>query len=246
MLSSCSTNTKSYSLSYSSSDGGVIVGKTDQVVDEGKSGEQVTALAINDDWRFVSLDDGNTSQYRTDEGITSNVSFTANFSKIDYYILNYCSSDGGFIEGNKNQRVEKGQDGSTVTAHAESDYEFTSWNDGVTNASRTDTSISADLSVTASFIKDVYYSINYSAGEGGFVTGDTNQTIEAGLDGTEVKAIPLDGYEFTSWSDGKTDASRKETDVLTDLSLTAKFTKKQSVLFLVQRSSEGEIDGESS
>ena len=45
---------------------------------------------------------------------------------------------------------------------------------------------------------------------GGFVKGNTEQVIKDGEYGSEVVAIPYDGFEFIKWSDGLTTPSRKD------------------------------------
>ena len=45
---------------------------------------------------------------------------------------------------------------------------------------------------------------------GGFVEGDTEQVVKKGEFGSEVTAIPYDGFEFIKWSDGLTTPSRKD------------------------------------
>lgn len=44
--------------------------------------------------------------------------------------------------------------------------------------------------------------MTYSAAKGGIVTGDTEQTVREGKEGTEVRALAQNGYRFAGWSDG--------------------------------------------
>ncbi|MGA2418146.1 MAG: hypothetical protein ABSF55_02825, partial [Candidatus Staskawiczbacteria bacterium] len=82
----------------------------------------------------------------------------------------------------------------------------------VFSASRTAGSNSRTISVDNINIK-VYYTINtytltYTAGDNGSITGDSPQTVNSGADGTAVTAVPADGYHFTSWSDDSTQNPR--------------------------------------
>ncbi len=77
---------------------------------------------------------------------------------------------------------------------------------------RTDTNIAADVTVTASFAIDTF-SLAYSAGANGSLTGSTSQTVNYGADGTAVTAVPNATYHFVQWSDGSTDNPRTDTNV---------------------------------
>ena len=92
----------------------------------------------------------------------------------------------------------------------------------MTTASRTDTGVTADISVTATFAINTY-TLTYTAGAHGSITGTTPQTVDYGSDGTTVTAVPDTGYHFVAWSDGVTTASRTDTGVTTDISVTATF-----------------------
>lgn len=67
------------------------------------------------------------------------------------------------------------------------------------------------------------YTLTYVAGEGGTITGDSPQTVAEGENGTEITAVPNAGYHFVDWSDGVTAASRTDTNVTEDISVTANF-----------------------
>ena len=47
-----------------------------------------------------------------------------------------------------------------------------------------------------------YVELNYYAGEGGTLMGETYQKIEKGTDATPVIAVPDEGYVFDQWDDG--------------------------------------------
>ncbi|MHC4374888.1 MAG: InlB B-repeat-containing protein, partial [Planctomycetota bacterium] len=57
--------------------------------------------------------------------------------------------------------------------------------------------------------------MDYTAGAGGSLTGETSQVVAYGADGTAVTAVADTGYSFVDWSDGSTDNPR------TDLAVTA-------------------------
>lgn len=71
--------------------------------------------------------------------------------------------------------------------------------------------------------------LTYTASEGGSITGVTAQTVAPGTSGTEVTAVPDEGYVFVKWSDDVTNVSRTENNVTGDVSVTAAFAPVVSV-----------------
>ena len=68
------------------------------------------------------------------------------------------------------------------------------------------------------------YTLTYTAGPGGSISGASPQTVNHGADGTEVTAVPAPGYHFVGWSDDPAvTAARTETNVTADKSVTASF-----------------------
>ncbi len=57
------------------------------------------------------------------------------------------------------------------------------------------------------------YTLTYTAGSGGTITGTSPQTVNAGSNGTEVTAVANSGYHFTSWSDSVMTANRTDINV---------------------------------
>ncbi len=70
------------------------------------------------------------------------------------------------------------------------------------------------------------YTLEYEADTGGHIDGETEQTIKHGEDGDEVTAVPDGGYEFHEWSDGYSNPSRQETNVIESQSYTAFFLEQ--------------------
>ncbi|MEK7621210.1 MAG: choice-of-anchor U domain-containing protein [Patescibacteria group bacterium] len=68
--------------------------------------------------------------------------------------LSYTAGTGGSIVGDNSQDIEYGEDGSAVSAVANSGYSFVDWSDGSTENPRTDTNVVANITVTANFDKD--------------------------------------------------------------------------------------------
>jgi uncharacterized repeat protein (TIGR02543 family) len=150
-----------------------------------------------------------------------NKSITATFA-INTFTLNYAAGTGGTLTGVTSQTVNYGEDGTAVTAVPNTGYHFVNWSDTSTDNPRTDTNITANLNVTANFAVNTF-TLNYSAGAGGSLTGTTSQTVNYGEDGTPVEAVPNTGYHFVNWSDSSTANPRTDTNVTANVSVTANF-----------------------
>jgi putative cell wall-binding protein len=142
------------------------------------------------------------------------------------YTLSYTAGTGGTITGTASQQVVSGASGTSVTAVPNTGYNFVSWSDGVTTATRTDTPTTANINVTATFAAiptPATYTLTYTAGTGGTITGTASQQVLSGVSGTAVTAVPNTGYNFVSWSDGKTTATRTDIPTTANISVTADF-----------------------
>jgi formylglycine-generating enzyme required for sulfatase activity len=69
------------------------------------------------------------------------------------------------------------------------------------------------------------YSLTYTAATGGSLTGDTDQTVLPGEDGTAITAVPNTRYTFVDWSDGVTDNPRTDTNLSSGIEVTANFER---------------------
>ncbi|MCH5159471.1 MAG: InlB B-repeat-containing protein [Clostridiales bacterium] len=116
---------------------------------------------------------------------------------------------GGRIEGATTQTVVKGTYGTTVIAIADNGYEFIKWSDGLTSPSRTDLSTYAYDAIDSSrkniLFNEVYplfgkqHTVHFRALTGGYIIGETTQTITTGQAGTTLTAVAEEGYIFMGW-----------------------------------------------
>src|SRR4029078_424465 len=120
------------------------------------------------------------------------------------------------------QTVDYGTSGSAVSAVPDTGYHFTAWSDLSTDNPRTDTHVTADVDVTASFAINTY-TLAYAAGSNGSLSGDASQTVDYGTDHSAVTAAPDPGYHFVAWSDASTDNPRTDAGVTADVDVTASF-----------------------
>lgn len=139
---------------------------------------------------------------------------------INTYTLNYSAGANGSISGATSQTVNYGGSGTAVTAVPNTGYVFVNWSNGSTANPRTDSNVTGNISMSASFAKT--YTLTYTVGNCNSITGTTPQTVTSGGSGTQVTAVAHDnGHPFLNWSDGGTTAARTETNVTGNISVTA-------------------------
>ena len=209
-----------YTLTYTAGANGSISGVSPQTVPSGGSGTAVAAVP-NMGYHFVNWSDSSTQNPRTDTNVMADISVTANFA-INTYTLTYTAGANGSISGTSPQTVNFGADGSPVTAVPNTGYHFVQWSDSSTQNPRTDTNVMADVNVTATFAINTY-TLTYTAGANGSISGTSPQTVNFGADGSPVTAVPNSGYHFVNWSDASTSNPRTDTNVMADISVTANF-----------------------
>src|SRR5438093_4273334 len=80
--------------------------------------------------------------------------------------------------------------------------------------------VTANLSVTANFAIDTF-TLTYTAGTHGSLTGSSPQTVDYGSNGTAATAVPDLHYHFVNWSDSSTANPRTDMNVTANLTVTA-------------------------
>ena len=214
---------ETFTITYETDGNGYIEGESGQEIGKGGNGKNVTAKA-NTGYKFVGWSDGVKDPMRQETDVTENLTIKANFEKITY-VLNYGTDGNGQLLGKSEQNVGFEGDAEIVLVVPLEGYEFLEWSDGVKMETRQDKNISCDISVTAKFIKKVY-TVTYETDGNGYIDGESGQNVKFDENGTLVRAIPNEGYEFSEWSDGVKDASRQDKNIAGNVSVTAKFTKK--------------------
>ena len=132
------------------------------------------------------------------------------------YIVEFGASFGGKIEGNTHQTISEGGSTQKVRAIADLGYYFVGWAD---TGSNSDETIIQDERIIDNVSEDCYFyamferitlHIEYVVGENGDIVGELIQSGKYGDDTSSVTAIPNIGYYFVGWSDGVTEATRKD------------------------------------
>ena len=116
------------------------------------------------------------------------------------FTLTYTTDGNGTISGTTPQTVSYGASGTAVTAVPNAGYHFVQWSDASTANPRTDTNVTANITVTAQFAINTF-TLTYNHDANGTITGATPQTVNSGASGTAVTAVPNAGYHFVQWSD---------------------------------------------
>ncbi len=160
----------------------------------------------------------------------NNYDLNVNYTNLEVYLyqlvtftLTYTAGANGSIIGTTPQTVNYGTDGTAVTAQPDSGYHFVRWTDGSTQNPRTDLNVTANITVQAIFATGTF-TLTYTAGANGSITGTTPQTIDSGTHGTEVTAQPDTDYHFVRWTDGSTQNPRIDSNVMADITVRAIFS----------------------
>ncbi len=226
---------KSFTLTYSAGANGSIVGTTPQTIDYGDDGSEVVATpAIG--YHFTSWSDGVLTAARTDTNVTANISVTASFAA-DILFTVIFDKNGGDTEADPTSKTAThgGNVGTLPTPPTRTGYTFASWNtqaDGNGTLFDATTVVTADITVYAKWTANIY-TLTYTAGAGGSLTGTTSQTVNYGESGTEVIAIADPGYSFIKWSDNIMTASRTDVSVTANISVTANFASSATKFVII-------------
>lgn len=177
----------------------------------------------------------------------------------DEYYLIYSAGEGGYIEGNVKQIVKGGDDGRTVKAVADEYYRFVKWSDGVETPERRDMNLQSDITATAIFEKCVFkvkHIMRRDQDKGGWLYCNDysvhlestdefwwyEQYVNYGEDAAEITARPfLYVNRRVLWSDGEENATRRERNVTSDITVTAEV--KVKVTYQVADGVGGRITG---
>ena len=175
------------------------------VVSGNPSGPIALAVGSNVITTVVTAQDGTTTR-----------TYTVTVTRAAAYTLTYTAGANGTISGTTPQTVNLGGNGTPVTAVPNAGYHFVNWSDASTANPRTDTNVTANVSVTANFAINTY-TLTYTAGANGTITGTSPQTVNHGANGTAVTAVPNAGYHFVNWSDASTANPRTDTNVTANI-----------------------------
>lgn len=222
-----------YTVTFLAGTGGSLAGTTTQAVPAGGSASPVTAVPATGqtfvNWTGPGFTTSATNPL-TVANVQSNLTLTANFTA-QTFTVTFLAGGGGSLGGSTSQTIPYGGSTTAVTALPAVGHTFGGWTGSGFPGSLanpfTVTNVTQDLTLTASFPVQTF-TVTFTAGSGGTLTGTTSQTVAYGTDCTAVTANPNAGYAFTQWAGtGFTPSTANPltvTHVTQDLALTASFT----------------------
>jgi uncharacterized repeat protein (TIGR02543 family) len=172
----------------------------------------------------VSASNGDQNVYSSREAGT-----TANRPKlyIEYTVPSTVTfnSQGGTPTPSPITNVAYGATVTLPTAPTRAGYIFGGWwtgTGGTGTQFTASTPVNANITVYAQWTAAVY-TLTYTAGANGSISGASPQTVDAGASGAQVTAVPNANYHFVNWSDASTANPRTDTGVAADITVTANF-----------------------
>ena len=99
---------------------------------------------------------------------------------------------------------------------------YSNTSNSISTYTYTTPAITAACTVSATFAIN-QYTLTYTPGANGSISGTSPQTVNYGGSGTQVTAVPAPGYHFVQWSDLSTTNPRTDTNVTANITVTASF-----------------------
>jgi hypothetical protein len=222
-----------YTLTYTAGPNGSIRGVSPQTVNYGASGTTVTAVPATG-YSFVQWSDLSTTNPRTDKNVTANITVTAAFAINTYQVTAAAGTNGKLDATTPSPAIVSYGATTAFKFDANTGYHvatvtntcggtgYTNTSNSVSTYTYTTPAITANCGVTAGFAINTY-TLTYTAGPNGSISGVSPQTVNYGASGTPVTAVPATGYSFVQWSDGLTTASRTDANVTANITVSATF-----------------------
>ncbi|MDE5766620.1 MAG: InlB B-repeat-containing protein [Clostridia bacterium] len=186
-----------YDVVYGATEGGRIIGKTQQSVLLGDDAEGVTAQH-DFFYIFAGWSDGYDSAFRKDKNVHENVNVTAIFQPIEYTV-EYLASDGGEIVGKELQTIRHGAASETVEAKPNEGYRFVGWSDDVLTSTRKEEYVYENVSVTAQFEKlSKTFTLDFRTADSDII----EQTVKVDygkISEVKLPVVQKEHYTFNGW-----------------------------------------------
>ena len=159
------------------------------------------------------------------DAATSTVALTVTTAQ---YTITASAGSGGSVTPASALVASGGNASFTFTPNAHYHFDINSDNCGGTATFNPATGVYAvggithACTVSVTFVIDAF-TLAYTAGSNGSLTGNVSQVVNYGSDGTAVTPVPNTGYHFVKWSDNSTVNPRTDSNVTANVSVTAQF-----------------------
>lgn len=192
-----------YDVIFTAGNNGALTGTTVQTVTEGATWADITLPTPVADAGYKFS--GWTPSLPADsDEISADMSFTANFvyDASQWSTVTFTAGANGSLSGDTTVTVIKGTDWSAINVPspvADSGYSFTGWTPSFPSTVTEDATYTANFEVTPV----AKYTIVFTAGAGGTLTGTTTFTVEEGTLWSAITVptpVANDGYAFLAWS----------------------------------------------
>lgn len=212
-----------YDVIFTAGNNGALTGTTVQTVTEGATWADITLPTPVADAGYKFS--GWTPSLPADsDEISADMSFTANFvyDASQWSTVTFTAGANGSLSGNTTVTVIKGTDWSAINVPspvADSGYSFTGWTPSFPSTVTEDATYTANFEVTPV----AKYTVVFTAGAGGALTGTTTFTVEEGTLWSAITVptpVANDGYAFLAWSPV---LPSSEVAITANLTFTAKF-----------------------
>ena len=210
-------------INYLAGTNGTITGSTTQTICRGSNGLLVTATP-NTGYTFVKWSNNSTANPRYETNVLNNISLAAQFAP-NVYTINF-NPQGGTVTPTTKMVTYNSAVGE-LPIPTKPGNTFSNWNTQTTGAGSNYTSNTIYNQLGSTNLYAIWttsnYSLNYSAGPGGSISGNSSQTVVHGGNGTKVTAIPAANYIFHKWSDDLTTPTRTDINITANKSVVADF-----------------------
>ncbi|MCX6879979.1 MAG: InlB B-repeat-containing protein [Verrucomicrobia bacterium] len=191
-----------------------------QIVPDGNTATQPTA-PTQPGYTFVEWcsDIALTTPFNFSTPITADTTLYAKW--LTNWTVTFESNSGSAVDA---QSVTPGATATLPTPPTQPGHTFVEWCSDIalTTPFNFSTPITADTTLYAKWTISSY-TLTYNPGANGSINGPSPQTVTYGDSGTQVEAVPNEGYQFAKWNDNSTANPRTDSNVSADITVTAIF-----------------------
>ncbi|MFW5760455.1 MAG: InlB B-repeat-containing protein [Cyclobacteriaceae bacterium] len=210
-----------YNLSFISNSKGFIEGENQQqAFYEGRSSEVKAVANVGYHFAYWATVDSDSVSHLNPIAISlvsSDTVLYAVFEK-NIYSVSILSTGKGSVEGSTDQLVEFGENSSEVTALADEGYHFSYWESPTGDSVTNNNPLILENVVSDTVLHAVFdintFNVTFTAAEGGYIEGETEQIIIYNEKTSEVTAVADNGNRFKYWATPEGDSLTDENPLI--------------------------------